>query len=48
MIPRIFAWLGRHPLVWVIPVLFWISLASFVYFKLAAAPQTEFIYDIRS
>jgi len=39
-------YLLEHPLVWLIPVLFWLALAAFAVFKLAVAPQTEFIYDV--
>ena len=43
---RLLGWFGRHPLVWGIPLLFWLGLAAFVLLRLAAAPHTEFIYNI--
>lgn len=43
---RLRAYLAAHPLVWLIPLGFWLALAAFVVFKLAAAPQTAFIYDV--
>lgn len=46
MIGRWWRYLGAHPLVWLIPTLFWIALAAYVVFKLALAPQAEFIYDV--
>lgn len=46
MTRRWWRYLGAHPLVWLIPVLFWLCMAAYVLLKLAAAPQTEFIYDV--
>ena len=43
---RTWTWLGAHPLVWLIPLLFWIVLLVFVLLKLSGAPTTEFIYDV--
>ena len=39
-------WLLRHPLVWLIPVLFFGLLLGYMAVKLSDSPQTEFIYDV--
>ena len=39
-------WLGRHPLVWLIPVATFLFLFGYVAVKLSDAPTTEFIYDV--
>ncbi len=46
MISRLRTYLWAHPLVWLIPLAFWLALIAFVLFKLTSAPTTEFIYDV--
>jgi len=41
----VIAWLGRHPLVWVIPLAFYLTLFGYMVWTLPEAPATEFIYD---
>lgn len=46
MTRAVLRWLGRHPLVWLVPVLFFLALCVFALVQLGGAPQTEFVYDV--
>ena len=43
---RLLGWLRRHPLVWLVPLLFYLLVFAYLAVKMADAPQTEFIYDV--
>ncbi len=43
---RVFRFLRRHPLVWIVPVLVYGVLLIYLLTKLAHAPQDAFIYRI--
>lgn len=42
----LFRWLVRHPLVWLVPTLFFLALILYAVFQLTDAPSREFIYDL--
>ena len=46
MIRSLLRWLWRHPLVWIVPLLFFSGMAAIVVTRLVGAPRTEFIYDV--
>lgn len=43
---RVFGYLKRHPLVWIVPVLVYGVLIAYLVTKLASAPTDAFIYRL--